>query len=62
MCIRDRSVTIGARIASLAGPSEVLVSQTVKDLVVGSGIVFEDRGVHPLKGVPDQWQVYAVAR
>jgi pimeloyl-ACP methyl ester carboxylesterase len=53
------AVHIGARIAGLAGPSEVLVSRTVKDLVAGSGIVFEDRGEQALKGVPDKWQVYA---
>ncbi len=52
---------IGARIASLAGPSEVLVSRTVKDLVVGSGLEFVDRGFHTLKGVPDDWQVFAVS-
>jgi pimeloyl-ACP methyl ester carboxylesterase len=53
------AVHIGARIAGLAGPGEVLVSRTVKDLVAGSGIVFEDRGEQALKGVPDKWQVYA---
>ena len=50
----------GARIASAAGPSEVLVSQTVKDLVAGAGIEFEDRGVRELKGVPGEWRLYAV--
>ena len=55
------AVHIGARVASEAGPSEVLVSSTVKDLVVGSGIVFEDRGLKPLKGVPDEWRLFAVA-
>jgi pimeloyl-ACP methyl ester carboxylesterase len=54
------AVHIGARIAALGGPGEVLASRTVKDLVVGSGITFEDRGTHELKGVPDTWQVYAV--
>jgi class 3 adenylate cyclase len=54
------AVHIGARIAALAGPSEVLVSRTVKDLVVGSGLTFADRGTHPLKGVPDEWQLFAV--
>lgn len=49
-----------ARVASLAGPSEILVSQTVKDLVAGSGLAFEDRGVHRLKGVPEEWRIYAV--
>ena len=53
------AVHIGARIAALARPGEVLVSRTVKDLVAGSSIEFEDRGVHSLKGVPDRWQVYA---
>ncbi len=52
---------IGARIASMAGPGEVLASSTVKELVVGSGIAFEDRGVHTLKGVPDEWRIYAVS-
>ena len=52
---------IGARVAALAGPSEVLVSSTVKDLVAGSGLVFEDRGEHALKGVPEQWRLYAAA-
>jgi class 3 adenylate cyclase len=57
--IGGMAVHIGARIAALAGPSEVLVSRTVKDLVVGSGIVFDDRGSHSLKGVPDEWTLYA---
>lgn len=52
------AVTIGARVAANAGPSEVLVSQTVKDLVAGSGLAFEDRGEHELKGVPDRWKLY----
>jgi len=55
------SVHTGARVASLAGAGEVLVSRTVKDLVAGSNITFEDRGLHTLKGVPGQWQLYAVA-
>ena len=54
------AVHIGARISALAQPSEVLVSQTVKDLVAGSGLVFEDAGEHELKGVPDRWRVYRV--
>ena len=54
------SVAIGSRVASRAGPSEVLVSQTVKDLVAGSGLTFEERGEHELKGVPDRWRLYAV--
>ena len=56
------AVHIGARVAALAGAGEVLVSSTVKDLVVGSGLAFEDRGVHELKGVPDAWHLYAVTR
>jgi class 3 adenylate cyclase len=54
------AVTIGARVAALAGPSEVLVSQTVKDLVAGSGLAFDDAGEHELKGVPDRWRLYRV--
>jgi len=56
------AVHIGARVAALAGPSEVLVSSTVKDLVAGSGLVFSDRGEHRLKGVPEKWRLYAVAQ
>ncbi len=52
------AVMIGARIGALAGPSEVLGSQTVRDLTAGSGIAFEDAGEHELKGVPDRWRVY----
>jgi class 3 adenylate cyclase len=55
------AVSIGARIASLAQPSEVLVSSTVKDLVAGSGLRFDDRGSHELKGVPGTWGIFAVA-
>ena len=58
--VRGIAVHIGARIASLAGPSEVLTSQTVKDLTAGSGLVFEDRGEHELRGVPDRWRLYRV--
>jgi class 3 adenylate cyclase len=54
------AVHIGARIAALAQPGEVLVSRTVKDLVAGSGIEFVDRGIHELKGVPGDWQLYLV--
>ena len=54
-------VTIGARVGAMAGASEVLVSQTVKDLVAGSGLTFEDAGEHELKGVPDRWHLYRVA-
>ena len=55
------AVTIGARVGSIAGGSEVLVTQTVKDLVAGSGLVFESRGDHELKGIPGEWRLYAVA-
>jgi class 3 adenylate cyclase len=55
------AVVTGARISSLAGPGEVLVSSTVKDLVAGSGFAFEERGEHELKGVPGAWRLYAVA-
>ena len=54
------AVHLGQRISALAGPGEVLVSRTVKDLVVGSGIEFDDRGEHELKGVPGPWQLFAV--
>jgi class 3 adenylate cyclase len=53
------AVHIAARVSALAGPSEVLVSRTVRDLVAGSGIEFADRGAHELKGVPDTWDLYA---
>ena len=53
-------VAIGARVGALAGPSEVLVSQTVKDLIAGSGIEFEARGERELKGVPGTWRLYRV--
>jgi pimeloyl-ACP methyl ester carboxylesterase/class 3 adenylate cyclase len=59
--VRGVAVHVGARIAALAGADEVLVSRVVRDLVVGSGIRFADRGSHVLKGVPDEWQVYAAA-
>jgi class 3 adenylate cyclase len=58
--VRGIAVHIGARVAALAGPSEVVVSQTVKDLVAGSGLSFEDAGEHELKGVPDRWHLYRV--
>jgi pimeloyl-ACP methyl ester carboxylesterase len=54
------AVSIGARVMACAGPSEVLASQTVKDLVAGSGLVFEEAGQHELKGVPDRWRLYRV--
>jgi class 3 adenylate cyclase/alpha-beta hydrolase superfamily lysophospholipase len=53
------AVHLGARILALAGPGDVLVSTTVKDLVAGSGLCFADRGVHTLKGVPGQWHLFA---
>jgi pimeloyl-ACP methyl ester carboxylesterase len=56
------AVHIGARVASCAGPGEVLVSSAVKDLVAGSGLSFEDRGSHVLKGVPGQWALFATVR
>ena len=56
------AVHIGARISALAGPSEVLVSSTVKDLTAGSGLVFDDAGERELKGVPDRWRLYRVTR
>jgi class 3 adenylate cyclase/pimeloyl-ACP methyl ester carboxylesterase len=56
------AVHTGARVASHAQPGEVLVSSTVKDLVAGSGLTFEDRGAHELKGIPGEWRLYAVER
>ena len=58
--VRGLAVHIGARIGALAGPGEVLTSRVVKDLVVGSGLAFREHGTHVLKGVPDEWQVFAV--
>jgi class 3 adenylate cyclase len=55
------AVNIGARIAAIAGPGEVLVSSTVKDLTAGSGLAFEDAGEHDLKGIPDPWRIFRVA-
>jgi pimeloyl-ACP methyl ester carboxylesterase len=55
------AVHIAARVMAAAGPGEIVVSSTVKDLVAGSGIGFEDRGVQTLKGVPDEWRLFAVA-
>jgi pimeloyl-ACP methyl ester carboxylesterase/class 3 adenylate cyclase len=54
------AVHIGQRVLATAGPSEVLVSSTVRDLTAGSGLEFEDRGLHPLKGVPEEWRLFAV--
>jgi class 3 adenylate cyclase/pimeloyl-ACP methyl ester carboxylesterase len=55
------AVHIGARVSALAGPNDVLVSSTLRDLVIGSGLEFEARGVHELKGVPGEWHLFAVA-
>jgi class 3 adenylate cyclase len=59
--VRGIAVHIGARIMAFAQPSEILCSSTVKDLVAGSGLTFEDAGEHELKGVPDRWRLYRVA-
>jgi class 3 adenylate cyclase len=56
------AVHIGSRVAAFAGPGEVLVSSTVRDLVAGSGLSFQDRGVHSLRGVPGKWRLFAVER
>jgi len=56
------AVVIGQRVSALAGPDEVLVSSTVRDLVAGSGIEFDDRGRHRLKGVPEDWRIFAAVR
>ena len=58
--VQGLAVHIGTRVAAAAHPSEVMVSQTVKDLVAGSGLAFEDAGEHELKGVPDRWHLYRV--
>jgi class 3 adenylate cyclase len=55
------AVHIGARVSALAGPNDVVVSSTLRDLVIGSGLEFEDRGAHQLKGVPGEWQLFAAA-
>ena len=54
------AVHLASRIMTAAKPGEIVCSRTVKDLVVGSGIEFDDRGTHALKGVPDEWQLYAI--
>jgi class 3 adenylate cyclase len=59
--VAGMAVHIGARVAALAGPGEVLLSSTVKDLVAGSGIDFEELDEHELRGVPGSWKIYAVA-
>ena len=58
--VRGIAVHIGARVAALSGPSQVLVSSTVKDLVAGSGLAFEDAGEHELKGIPDPWRLFSL--
>ncbi len=58
--MRGIAVHIGARVAAEAGPGEVVVSSTVKDLVAGSGIRFVDLGMRALKGVPDDWRLFRV--
>jgi class 3 adenylate cyclase len=55
------AVAIAARVSALAGAGEVLVSRTIKDLTAGSGISFDDRGTHQLKGIPDRWRLYAAS-
>jgi class 3 adenylate cyclase len=55
------AVHIGARVSDLAGPNDVLVSSTLRDLVIGSGLEFEERGAHELKGVPGEWHIFAAA-
>jgi class 3 adenylate cyclase len=60
--VRGIAVHTGARVAAQAGAGEVLVSHTVKDLVAGSGIEFEDRGASELKGIPGEWRLYAVTQ
>ena len=54
------AVHIGARVGAVAGPSEILVTRTVTELVIGSGIDFQDRGDHELKGVPGTWRLFSV--
>ena len=55
------AVHIGARVSVLAGANDVLVSSTLRELVIGSGLEFEERGTHELKGVPGDWRLFAVA-
>ena len=54
------AVHIGARVSALAGPNQVLVSSTLRDLAIGSGLEFDDRGAHQLRGVPGEWHLFAV--
>ena len=56
--VRGIAVHIASRVAHIGGTDDVLVSRTVKDLVAGSGIKFEDFGMHAFKGIPDAWQVF----
>jgi class 3 adenylate cyclase len=56
--VRGIAVHIASRVANIGGANDVLVSRTVKDLVAGSGIKFEDFGAHVLKGLPEEWQVF----
>ena len=58
--VRGIAVHIGARVASIARPNEILVTSTVRDLVAGSGLAFEDDGERDLKGVPERWRLYRV--
>ena len=58
--VRGIAVHIAARVAALADPGEVLVSSTIRDLVAGSGLTFQDRGIHRLKGVPEEWRLFPV--
>jgi class 3 adenylate cyclase len=60
--VAGMAVHVCARVAALAGPSEVLVSSTVRDIVVGSRRAFADRGEHELRGVPGRWRLFALAR
>jgi class 3 adenylate cyclase len=59
IAVRGIAVTIAERVAALAQPGEVIVSSTVKDIVAGSGIEFEERGEHDLDGVPGTWRLFA---
>jgi class 3 adenylate cyclase len=59
--VSGMGVHIAARLQALASPDEVIVSSTVKDLALGSGMHFDERGIHTLKGVPGEWRLYALA-
>jgi class 3 adenylate cyclase len=59
---RGIAVYIGARVMANAGGGEILVTNTVKDMLTGSDILFRDRGTHDLKGIPDEWRLFAVGR